>query len=479
MAEILGPLGFCLGGMSFILSTVPTAAKFAHNYSEYKQQISGVENRLGLCQAKFSTWETYWNSSSLQSHQTLIRSCITDIQSLNTEISESITKSSPTGSESTAWRKMKERLRRGIFRKPTVKGTPSPFVATIRHALWKKEVLEGWMTRLEKAIDVLEKLFEQDFNARTAGHFSGTLTVGRVVEVKRLESFIGALTNLASDVYRKCASLDKTGAWAVELPPPKVGRTLLDWEITTPVDIELRFSVDQKGGRNEHFCLGICFQEDVPETHTTSAAVADVVQSKIWDKNHPKSIPSGIVCHLRDASAKQTLPLASLLMSRPLLFKDPTWRADRGELVYGILEWSLRLWDTPWFEKLCCSGISMEIGATSDGSKSQLFEAGRHDGCQNQDHVSRLQNLGLVFAQLVLGCPIRPSDTSNDLPYEKMVNGVWERTSRSRINEDILRTGSEPLAGAINFCLRPDPVLHHKSFKYGYLFMFMDQIYRP
>ncbi|KAH4973700.1 hypothetical protein HBI54_026610 [Parastagonospora nodorum] len=479
MAEVLGPLGMCLAGLGFILGTVPAAAKVTHSYREQKKQIVGMDNRLGLCQSKFSTWETYWQSSGLQENQALIQSSIRDIVGLYEEINNQITKYTRSTAETTAWRKMKERIRDASFRKPRLHSlTSSEFCQTVRYALWKKEILEGWMTRLEKAIDVIAQLFERDFHDRTAQHFDGGPTPKQVAVLEQLEEFSGALMSVATEIYKECTNEPNTCAWALAMPTPAEGKTILDWEVITPIIIQMRFSTLQQEDTG-HFCLHVCFQQDDPDTHDTSSAVAELIRCQISGPDEDIVSMKKIECHAQGAGVKTTEPIGILLRQKPHLFYDPAWLVDRAELIYGICEWALRLWNTPWFEQLCCSGIVMEIGLGSVDCSNQTFRIKRHKDCYVRDHRSRLRNLGLVWAQLVLGYPVRFAGGPNLSKFEKFVDGTWVTMYRSEINNNVLKTGSLAFQEAIDFCLRPDSLSWSEQFKHGHLYRYMEQIFKP
>jgi hypothetical protein len=157
MAEVLGAIGFCVGTFGFILGTVPNAVKFVHTYKEQGQQISGFRHRVAVCESKLSLWETHWRPASLKGHEDLIQFCVNDLQNLNVEMQNAV-QTEADGLEWAAWERMKDRLRRGIFRKPRVDCAHSPnFGQSIRHALFQKDTLEGWVGRLEKGIETIEK----------------------------------------------------------------------------------------------------------------------------------------------------------------------------------------------------------------------------------------------------------------------------------------------------------------------------------
>jgi hypothetical protein len=434
-----------------------------------------------LCQSRYNTWERHWRSSKLVGQGAQFHSSIADILSLQHEIDDAIKDNAKGPTEASAWQKMKEKLIRGVFRKPRTDNLAPDFCDTIRFALWQRQRLEGWITRLEKTIDVIEELFERDFNLRTADQFSGKPSIHQVEELAHLETFAGTLMALATELYEECMDTSQwTYAWALGLPPPTTGHTILDWEIATPVSIEIRFSVDRQNEQNGHFRLQVRYQEDDPNTHKTNGTVAQLVQAKAMGTVVARTSQINAICHDQDASARRTFPLGSLLKNKPHLFKDKAWLADRGELVYGISEWALLLWNSPWFEKLCCSGLLIEVGAQPSDCARQIFDVNAHDSCRPQDHHSRLRNLGIVWAQLILGLPIRSAGDTNLSKFEQWKNNNWEPVFRSSLNADILAaTASKPLQQAVDFCLNPTSPLPDGEFRPGYLYMCLEKIYKP
>jgi len=482
MAEIIGPLGLCFGGLSFILGTVPTAAKFLTTYQEYKQQTRGIEKRLALCQARFCEWEVHWQKSNLGDRSESLQSSLSDIQDLHDDINKAISDSTAADTtEALAWQKMKDRLRRGVFRKPRMEA--DDFCSGLRHALWKRELLEGWMTRLEKAVDTVEKLFDKDIRVRTAGYLSRGENTSQVKKLEQLESSAGTLMSLATEIYGEGTGVAQSYAWALGLRTPATGDSILDWEVPTPVNIELRFSIKRKDEESGHYHLHVRYQDDNPETHKCNGMIERLVRARTSGKG--KGIRDGTLgstkCRGQDAATRRTFPIGSLLETKPHLFKERAWRVDRAELVYGICEWALRLWDTPWFERLCCHSLLVEIGTQSAGCARHIFDNDKHSRCRPDDHKSKLRNLGITLAQLILGISIRPASGDNPSKFERWIDvNSWEPIFRSEINSEIiLTTSSKHLQEAIDFCLKPDSLLPEGTFQPGYLFPLMEHIYKP
>jgi hypothetical protein len=143
MAEVLGAIGFCIGTFGFILGTVPNTVKFVHTYEEQGQQIRRFRYRVAVCESKLTLWETHRRPASLKGHKDLIHFCVNDLQNLNMEMQNAV-RTEADSLEWAVWERRKDRLRRGIFRKPRVDTAYSPnFGQSIRHTLFQKEI--PWM----------------------------------------------------------------------------------------------------------------------------------------------------------------------------------------------------------------------------------------------------------------------------------------------------------------------------------------------
>jgi len=479
MGDVLAALGMCLGGMSFILNTVPAAVKLTQTFKERRQQVQGFELRLSMCHSKYNTWRKHWAGSKMTENGSHLESCFVDVAGLASKIDKEISRwASPM--EKKTWNKMKIRLGQGIFRRP--KSSVSNFGDAIRFALWNREILEAWMTRLEKTIKVIDELFEQEFHTRTADHFSDSFNIGRVDELHDLEEFAGNLMSMAKGLYEECLGTPNTCAWGLGLQSPADGASISNWKIVAPVTIELGFSTPDENPR--HFQLHVCYKEDNPATHTTNGAIGKLILAKAAGNDGQCDPCDHVKLIHQEPFTRRTSPLGSLLKSKPHLFKDVAWFIDRDKLIHGLSEWALLLWDTPWFDKLCCDGLVIETGsgASSTTSRRQIFNVTAHDECDAQQHKSRLKNLGIVWAQLILGKPIRSVMTTGSAKnaFEQLIGKDWTALYLSDINGAILgATGSLLLQKAVDFCLKSESRLAKLQFMPGHLFKYIDCIYNP
>jgi hypothetical protein len=64
--DVLVPLSICLGGLGFILGTIPRGSQVVNEYRDRSSHAETLKERLGACQAKFLRWEGHWGTSELQ-----------------------------------------------------------------------------------------------------------------------------------------------------------------------------------------------------------------------------------------------------------------------------------------------------------------------------------------------------------------------------------------------------------------------------
>jgi hypothetical protein len=506
MADILGPLGICLGGFSFILNTVPTTVRFTHDISESKQQIRQYEYRFQRCEARFNKWESHWRAANDELEAAIVLSSLDDIVDLATTIDRAIKKYTNTPHEQVAWEQMKNRLREGDFYLPKF-STPE-FCNKLRHALWRKSVLEGWIMRLEKAINVADESFQEYYQLQTAGHYKGSADIRQAHDLGGLKSYFDKLASLGTSMYNECIATEKhsvgTHAWALGLPPPIPGNTIADWKSPSPLNIEAHFAV-RGNTEDQHFHLRTCYDVDQEKTHITQGRIQRLVQAKterIRTARYRNDTEAGCTepsreqqsrdiskegerltgveeCHGHQGSARRTMSIEKIIRSRPDILKKLIWLISRSDLIYGITHWTLLLWKTPWLQNLSCSGLAIEIGTCTSSCAKQVLEV-PDCGRKTDDNVFRLETLGLVLVQLILGVLIRPAEGSNFSRYEQYTHGEWTTVSLSDVNMRIYGvTKDRNVRDAVYFCLKPDPEMAKNEFKQGYIYICIDRIFEP
>ncbi|KAJ4377523.1 hypothetical protein N0V83_000348 [Neocucurbitaria cava] len=484
MAEVLGPVGFCFGCISFVLSTVPTAAKALDDFSQCVEYFQLYETRLVRSKARADKWNMYWrDKSDFGEHETVIERTKKDIDDLCQAIEDDISSNITDEKERKTWRHLKRGFRCGRFRKPRANEKTVSFIRSVGFVLFEKSHIEGWLTRLETAIDCIEKVSETVFAKRTAEHFNGSPSRAQVLETKELECFLQGITLLAQKLHEESSATTngfepETYGWALGLRPPAI--TVEHWKFIAEVNIEMRFSTRRSVDEENHFHLDVPFHKDDKRTHLDSEQIKSLVRRHTTSKGSPNTTNTAAKCSTQHPKARRTRPIGDLLKHAPKLFQDEAWRQDRATLVRGLSHWAILLWDTAWMEELCCYGLQIEKGVVGKDCISQMFNVGecpKYDRCH---HGSRLRNLGIVLAQLVLGKLIRRTSQNDTGEYQQWVDGEWKVLYRSDIIAEVfVKTTSIPLSDAISFCLKDESALANDPFQPGFLFECIDHIYKP
>ncbi|KAH8728839.1 hypothetical protein GQ44DRAFT_724275 [Phaeosphaeriaceae sp. PMI808] len=199
MAEAPGPLGISLGGLSFIFGTAANAAKFFNTLKNRRQQNKTYRSRVLACRNTYIRWGKCWRMARFEQDDDDTIKSLTDLAST---IDEAITKNLKAGLEKKAWGEMRDSSRKGIFSLPhSYKGNVCD---NIRYALWKKEVLDGWVERLEKATKATDNLFQHYVQIQTAGYFGDTASLEQSMELAKLQSLFENLESMATGLFHAC-----------------------------------------------------------------------------------------------------------------------------------------------------------------------------------------------------------------------------------------------------------------------------------
>jgi hypothetical protein len=487
MAEVLGPIGFCFGCLSFILSTVPTAAKALEDFSQCVENFRLYEARLVLCKARADKWSIYWRQGShFGEHESVFEDVRQDMERLCEVIEHEIAKNITDVQEQNAWREIGHSLRLGRCRKLRPGEKATTFARSVGFVLFRKTVIESWLIRFETAIGCIEKLSEHVFALRTAEYFGTTPRAKDIMETRELEDFVRGLTSLAQTLHDECTDTaagtqPTTYGWALGLRPPiPPAISVENWKFIAEVHIELRFSVTHRSHGVQHLHLDVPFHKDNRETHLDPGQVKELICDVISPESLSNKAPMYAHCSIQPPQARRTRPIGDLLKDSPDLLRGVTWKQDRANLIQGISHWALLLWDTAWMERLCCYGLQVEKGVTGQDCIVQIFNLGEcptHNICH---HGSRLKNLGLIISQLILGSPLRRVTDMNPVHYQQWRDNDWKNIYQSDIIAQVfVRTTSSPLCAAVSFCLKNESALATEPFQPGFLFECIDHIYKP
>lgn len=477
MANVLGPLSVCLGGLGFILSTVPSAARTLNTHRDRSHHLRETEMRLASCYSKFSSLEDRWyEPKALQLFAGPI-DILSSAKSLELEIGKEIQRHC-TNEERNAWQRITRVLSERRFVAPhsvAVRHSPATW-----YVLWHEDTLSRWTTRLEQMIAAVEDIVEESFHQRTAAHFN--TIEAQDDDVRHFETFTTRLSKLGTRLHQRCALDSRTYGWEVGLKPPRSGCDISQWSCPIPVTIELQFTAKQAIHREEHvhFRLQIKYEEEDSISDALEEATAQVNQAIDAGLSADSASYQLTRCFEQAKSTRTTLSLGHLLDQNPHVFDDDAWYNVRASLIFGLSEWSLLLWNTPWLERLCCHGLTIDLDSQAAYYTLQTFESDQHHQCWPVEQKHRLRNLGLVYAQLILGLPIRVVKGEDASLYELWSAGDWEDVRRAGINKRVVQaTGSLPLRDAIDFCLDPNAPMIEHEFKPGHLLRYIEKMHKP
>lgn len=478
MVEVLSVIGMCLGGLSFILSTLPAAARVRHTDRERSQHIRELKVRLAGCFSQFNCLDDPENEWANDIDRARLADILLDIEDLKTKMCSEIEIQLISDSEKKTWSRVKAELDKGRY------STPRRWIErlcdNIRYDLWHKDTLDRWMTRLEKSIDAIDKILRNDAHERTDQFLNTAIVQSR--ELTALESFATKLLDLGTRLYERCTREPGTDEWAIGLRPPEENCGLSSWNCPTPIRIEFRFSVQKKIENDPHYRLRVTYEEDNSSDDTIEEAIDQIARkrdSRDSETVNDVPLPNYTKCWRQDDTIRRTLSIGHLLENLPRIFENDAWYEERAALVFGISEWSLLLWNTPWLKGLCCHGLTLELAPRHLDLARQIYEWDDHKDCQLSEQSLKLRNLGLVWAQLILGQPIRPTTEKDPPRYSIKTETGWEPVQRAGINEKIiLATASKPLQEAINFCLHPKSLPPDSDFKTGYLLKCIEKMHK-
>ncbi|KAH7409825.1 hypothetical protein DE146DRAFT_784971 [Phaeosphaeria sp. MPI-PUGE-AT-0046c] len=474
MSEVIRPLSTCLAGLSFILGTVPPAAKVLDKHRERSRRVQKMKERLASCQAKFSSWEDHPRLSELQNRHGMSVKTFQDMEKLGETIYERIDGSDLPKAQTEAWKKTVLKLRRNMFAIPC--RFAEDLCDVIWWDLWSEGDLDKWMTRLEKIVAAVHEVFEEEFDKQT----DEQINTGVLQEssLRDLEAFASGLFDLGNELYRGFTTEPSISGYALGLKPPQPSCDISRWFVPIPIDVEMRFWIERECQNYEQFRMHVSHRQH-NRIETTKEIVAQISEAK-----HPatavQSLPYKFTrCHKHSEQAEERCSIGDLLNSGSPFTHEAAWLVDRAGLGYAISQWSLLFWNTPWLERLCCHGILLDLSVRSEECAHYVFESRIHEDCQPGAEDRKVRNLGLAWAQLALGLAIRPS-LGSDLDFEIWSDDGWKNIQRDEINlEIIMATGSEQLQQAVDFCLRPESQMLNEPFNASFLLKCIKKMHEP
>lgn len=488
--EPLAILGACLAWLGMLSGGISNIANAADAYLNYGDQCLDYARRYARCQASLRDWDMKWSKNPPIDQATGTAKVIPgleDIRALTSEIQRRVGEAENEAAEGqnlpvmsgNRWTGRLQGLMGPLQERWAKwrKGGGSTITKRAMHSLFKKGLMESWLTRLEKAIEDIEKSSEMTLRARTGANWAEGSSYARNKEATRAEQFMSMLTESVESLRQECIAGPCTGDWVLGLRPPEHLRSVAVWEFLVDINLELRFRHETTPGRDT-WELKTCYMMDNEETHDFRGKIRPMLPT-----TNRANVPGNVnvtntICTRQDTSIERAGSIGSLLIEKPHYFTTESWRLGVTDHVRGIVNWALLLWETKWFESLCCFGLHME---SDQGTDHCMMLVGECTPGQNHEHVAqRLQNLGITIAQIILARPLRLINHETGTQFEQRDEaGTWKEVQPKRLASDVLSEyKSIVLARAIEFCLT-DSRFETNGFQRGYLMEYIKHIYDP
>jgi hypothetical protein len=350
-----------------------------------------------------------------------------------------------------------------------LKGRMHDLGRSVGFALFTEDLIKGWIEELDQAVKGIKELLTAEYLSRTARHRAVTSETDQYHELIRLEQFTATLKSSVESLHRReQTQLNQTQVedWALALQPPPGYQELANWDLIEDTKISLRCSLRHPSWVRK--CrLDVVYTKGDTCTHswTWDEITSHLVHCSLNPPFETCADSPRMSCFVKQPT--DTYRVANLLDQEPDLFEVHEWKRD---LVYGLVHWSLILWDTSWFERLCTFRLEIDDPVFLSG-ECTLPSHGNHG-------QSRLRALGITLTEIMLGIQLDRAENTGTLMQWNKEKNKWVPTDTGRLGNDILaKTASIALATAIKFCLQDESALETTQWKPGYLYRAMDKIY--
>ena len=494
--ESLAILGSFLACLNMLTSGISNLVNTADAWRTFEQQRLDFGLRYARCQSDLRDWEIKWSqrpSSGQVNHMVEVAPALRDIKLLTMDIycriweaekSTDRAQREVTGEQnrpavdSSRWVRRSREVTAPLQERWAKWQIKRKGVITERamHALFNKGLMEGWLARLEKAVADLEKSSERKLEERTGANL---VKRARGEEVKDAENFMSTLKSSAESLHRECTEEFSTGDWMLGLRSPQRHGSVAEWKYLVDIHFELRFRHGAPSVRDIWELKTRCEIED-EDTHDFRGKLRPILPMTNQECAPGSRTVKDITCIRQAASIKRTGSIGNLLTKNPRYFDAESWKAGVADHVHSIVNWAILLWDTKWFESLCCFGLYMESSQTTNHCMMLVGDCRCTTDHRLRRVPRRLQNLGITIAQIVLAKPLRVVDHVSGTKFQEQdEDGKWKDfRPRQLVRAIVEKSDSLGLADAIKFCLT-DSEWVRNGFREAYLMEFINSIYIP
>ncbi|KAH7088915.1 hypothetical protein FB567DRAFT_578681 [Paraphoma chrysanthemicola] len=473
VAEALAALGTTTALLSLVFATVPTIAKAHRDLIECTDQLRIYNLRTSSCEAKIETLlercMTFRMFEDLGSYH-ILKAVVEIHTGLNTRLRPYAI----TDTELDTWRKHKIIPSR-ISNK--IRAHPAKLFHSTLYALYKKRIIDEWVTGMEKAIESLEKLLQAELELQTGGHHI-RFDRDAVTETEDVKSFVASITKLGDTLFSGTVGSRNTASihdWALELQPPSELNDVANWKYA---ELDLRLSFSGPHSLQERdFAMQVSHRRFDLSAPLSRQQIEQAVLCQVGGTFASDRVPN-LKCSTK-GRYRRTKPLGRLFREKPELFSDPVWKSDQVHLVHGLINWTLLLWNTRWMDVVCACGLRVERDELNDNHR-QFLGLRECSSAHCRGFSVCLRNLGLTLAEIILATQLQSSFFREGFYFEGLNDGTLRRISPEEIAQRVCqKTKSIPFAEAISFCLTDVSKLATGEFKPGYLLRLIEKIYKP
>lgn len=509
--------GLAFGTLGFLLQTITALEQAGRDYRNYPGRLGDFKRQLWQCEAQLEDWKTRWDGFSNKTYKAFwgdnyeeIRDWCTDMGKLCDEIRRELRgqgdkrkSGKAKAMMKRAWfvltmndpsKNTKARLKANGKVSSVPNGQPitssERIVPTqkIAFALYKSGRLRQQLDDLSKAIDNLDKFSRMQFRRQQRSNKIDPPTREELRRVERLMTFVDYLTNSAGRVHevRKCLDLEqKTRLWALELRLPDNEGDAFEWDNMGKINIDFTLHVkDQQSQWTSRRIRTYHLPPSSPDVTLLSKAITEGrFDVKLGSEGKAKQ-SFGI---LDPSTGRRSHSYRKLLKDGILRDKEvyKAWESDRANLIFGIVNWTILLWQTNWTTYPCCCSLRFEqvpiIG------RQHTLTAVEKDDCHGDLGVQKkLLLLGMTLAELTIACSLQIDETKVGAASESNLQFIMNRgegeemISRDRVLQKIRkRSGSNRFTEAIAFCLDNESVANMEDFQAPFIDHYIRHIFEP
>ncbi|KAH7066337.1 hypothetical protein BKA63DRAFT_571708 [Paraphoma chrysanthemicola] len=347
------------------------------------------------------------------------------------------------------------------------------FKRSFSYTIWKSAIIEGWLGRMEKYFEGMNSSASLELILGSTNQINASSDEDKLRRFTTVRKFVEGFSSLAQTVHQQCSTIPSTSGWPFGLGIYAKGLNITTLEFLPWIDVELRFSAVELDVASK-FQLRVPFDKYAPNAHGDGQRIKQLVSNIISKNGVPNStIPalSGPVCKLQADETMTIESLGALFRTCPDVYRprrrdqrSQNWRLTRREIIRNLLDLAVVSWGTEWTRRLCSFGIHVETTDPTNTARIEVFVTEEHslDDCNHTHEDFCLKRLGLLLVEILLGTPLRMSDTNAAKPYEQMVpieGNVWRAVDRRELKIQLFEKMLDELVPAVNFCLEEDSQL--------------------